>query len=121
MWTYQQSTGKLQSPTGVITTFGWAGQREGKNNPVMQNVPKVGPLPQGLYTIGDPHTSPNTGPYTMNLTPDPSNDMFGRDDFRIHGAAEEHPELSSEGCIVQPREIRENIWNSGDSTIEVIA
>ena len=121
MWKYQQSTAKLLSPTGIITTFGWAGQRDSKNNHDMQNVHGVGPLPVGEYTIGAPHDSPHTGPYTMNLTPDPSNEMFGRSDFRIHGASKTNPELSSEGCIIQPREIRENIWNSGDHSLEVIA
>jgi len=121
MWTYQQSTTKLQSPTGIITSFGWAGQGDGKNNPAMQGVKGIGPLPVGVYTIGEPHDSPHTGPYTMDLTPDPSNNMLGRSDFRIHGASYMRPELSSEGCIIQPREIRENIWNSGDRTIEVIA
>jgi hypothetical protein len=121
MWTYQQSTAKLQSPTKVITTFGWAGQGAGKNNPAMQNVHNVGPLPVGTYTISEPHDSPRTGPYTMNLIPDPSNNMLGRADFRIHGASKTNPELSSEGCMIQPRVIRENIWNSGDRTLVVIA
>jgi len=118
MWTYQQSTGKL---TGIISAEGWAGQRLGINNPAMQDVAGMGPLPQGLYTIGQPHNSDSTGPFTMDLIPDPNNNMYGRSEFRIHGASKIDPQLSSEGCIVMPRAVREQIWNSGDRQLEVIA
>lgn len=105
----------------MTRSVGWAGQGNGKNNPAMQNVAKTGPLPVGKYIIGQPHDSPRTGPYTMDLTPSPSNTMFGRSDFRIHGAAKENPELSSEGCIIMPHSVREKIWESGDRELEVIA
>lgn len=120
-WKFKQANGLLTSEDGNVSVKGWAGQREGFNNPAMQDVHNTGPLPQGTYAIGAPHDSPHTGPYTMDLTPSPNNNMFGRSSFRIHGAAKTHPELSSEGCIIMPRPIRETIWNSGDRTIEVIA
>jgi len=121
MWRYQQSTGELTEPSGSALAKGWAGHGEGLNNPAMQSDPDIGPLPAGNYTIGEPHDSPHTGPFTMDLMPAPENQMFGRSEFRIHGAAEEHPELSSDGCIILPRPVRENIWQSGDREIEVIA
>jgi hypothetical protein len=120
-WKFQQSTGNLYDPTMKVIFVGWAGQGKGMNNPAMQDVSGIGPLPQGSYTIGDPHDSPHTGPYTMDLTPDPSNEMFGRSLFRIHGAAVVDPQLSSSGCIIMPRPVREKIFNSGDKTIDVIA
>lgn len=120
MWTFQQSTGNIWQDER-IKWLGWAGQGKGLNNPAMQDQPGIGPLPEGLYTIGEPHDSPHTGPYTMDLTPDPSNTMFGRSDFRIHGAAKVNPELSSEGCVVMPRAVREKISTSGDKNLTVIA
>jgi hypothetical protein len=87
----------------------------------MQNVHGIGPLPVGVYTITAPYENTHTGPYTMNLIPNENNNMFGREDFRIHGAAFENPELSSEGCIIMPRPTREAIWGSGDHTVEVIS
>jgi hypothetical protein len=57
----------------------------------------------------------------MNLTPDPANEMFGRSVFRIHGGAHEHPELSSEGCIILMRPIRIRIDMDSDKDLEVIA
>jgi hypothetical protein len=120
MWTFKQSTGAMSDVQGVLE-IGWAGQREGRNNPAMQSVHNEGPLPQGTYTIGEPHDSPHTGPYTMDLTPSLSNNMFGRSEFRIHGAALHDPDLSSDGCIIIPRPAREKIWESGDHELEVIS
>lgn len=121
MWTYLQDLGKIfKDDPSTNVGFGWAGNGDGKNNPAMQDWANVGPLPQGFYTIEAPHDSPRTGPYTLNLTPAPENQMFGRADFRLHGAAKVNPELSSDGCIVMPRPMREAIWNSGDHLLQVL-
>jgi hypothetical protein len=120
MTQYDRKTGRWTRADGSLIGIGWAGQGEGKNNPDMDNVPKIGPLPAGFYTILDPHDSPATGKYTMNLVPDSSNDMKGRSLFRIHGASASHPETSSEGCIVQPHDARLAGWNEGDHQLEVL-
>ena len=121
MWHYLQDLGKLyhEDPDADVG-FGWAGQGAGKNNPAMQDVKGKGPLPVGTYTIGNAYTHPHLGPVTMDLIPDPANEMFGRDDFRIHGMAFNNPELSSEGCIVQQRTIREMIDASPDRRLQVL-
>jgi hypothetical protein len=119
MFSFRQSTGELFAANGFLVGRGWAGQGAGKNNPVMENVPGIGPLPRGGYTIEEPHDDARTGPYTMNLVPDAINEMFGRSEFRIHGAALEHPELSSEGCIVLPHDVRQIVWDSGDHRLQV--
>ena len=120
MWTYHQATGELFDRSDVHVATGYAGAPEGKNDPTKQDIPKVGPLPRGRYTIGSPHDSPHTGPYTMDLTPDPTNEMYGRGDFRMHGDSEEHPGAASEGCIVMPREVRVRVWISGDHQLKVV-
>lgn len=120
MWTYKQSTGEILDASMVVVGRGWAGQREGKNNPLFESVPDIGPLPSGKYAIGEPYLNPKTGPYTMDLIPNPSNTMFGRSVFRIHGAAFLHPEFSSEGCIIQIKPVRVAIWTSGDHDLQVI-
>lgn len=121
MWRYQQSTGIMTGPSGGCVGVGWAGQGIYKNKPDAQNVKGLGPLPQGQYTIGAPYDHPHLGPFVMGLTPSLQNKMFGRSLFRIHGAAKVNPELSSEGCIIMPRPVREIIWNSGDRDLEVVA
>jgi len=119
MWTYEQLTGRILQDD-VLVGVGYAGSPQGKNNPEMQNVSQTGPLPRGTYTICAPQNSPHTGPYTLDLTPDPANEMFGRSEFRIHGDSVEHPGTASEGCIITARVLREHIWTSGDHALEVV-
>ena len=121
MNTFKQSTGEFFRADGTLMGTGWAGQGAGENNPAAQNQEGIGPLPQGNYTIGSPYDNPHTGPFTMDLTPAPENEMFGRSLFRIHGAAKTNPELSSEGCFVQLRPVREALWNEGDRDFQVVA
>jgi hypothetical protein len=87
----------------------------------MQEVPFVGPLPVGLYTIGGAYTHPKLGPITMDLIPDPSNVMYNRDDFRMHGFAAANPKGSSDGCIVQEEDVRVLISRSPDKRLQVVA
>lgn len=119
MWTFAQTSGDLTAADGTVYRGGWAGHSEGRNNPKYQDVANMGPLPQGRYTIGNPYDNPHTGPYTLDLTPDPGNTMFGRSLFRIHGAAFTHPDMSSDGCIIEPRDVREKIHASGDTDLQV--
>jgi hypothetical protein len=90
----------------------------------MQNVPGTGPLPQGTYTIGTQQNN-TTGsgtslPGSMRLTPDPSNSMYGRAGFLIHGDNSRGNQSASEGCMVLNRNIRTQIGNSGDPTLRVM-
>lgn len=129
MYTFKISTGEFSDANGnVLTNQAWAGNSDGRNNPDMTNVKNVGPLPVGKYTIGAAydHTpangySKNLGPVVMNLNPDPSNEMFDRGDFRIHGASISNPAMSSDGCIILPRTIRELIASGLDKDLEVVA
>lgn len=50
--TYRQSTGELLDANGVVIGVGYSGSPAGKNNPAMQNVVDVGPIPQGTYHVG---------------------------------------------------------------------
>ncbi len=119
MWTYVQKTGQLLAEGGILVGTGYAGTGEGRDNHAMQAVHDVGPLPCGEYTIGAGYTHPKLGPVTMNLTPDPSNEMFGRDVFRIHGDNPEHD--ASEGCIVQGPSVRQRVNTSTDKRLRVVA
>jgi type VI secretion system (T6SS) effector TldE1-like protein len=118
MWIYNQVTGEMSR--GGAPFIGYSGIGEGKNNPAMQNVKNVGPLPCGFYTIEPPVDSPEHGPYALPLVPDPNNTMFGRDDFMIHGDSIEHPGSASEGCIILERYARQVIWTSNDKILQVI-
>jgi hypothetical protein len=130
MWTYSQRTGDLwhhppdgplryRTPEDWIAT-GYSGHGEGLNNPAVERVPSVGPIPRGRWTIGAPYDSSSTGPYTLRLTPDSSTDTFGRSAFRIHGDNRLGDRSASHGCIVLPRVVRELIHESCDNELEVV-
>ena len=88
----------------------------------MQNIPEKGPIPIGIYTIGTAFDDPGgKGPCVFRLIPDPSNEMFGRSGFMIHGDNIAHNYSASEGCIVQGPQVRRLIANSNDDMLEVIA
>ncbi|HTA42588.1 MAG TPA: tlde1 domain-containing protein [Bryobacteraceae bacterium] len=122
MYTYSQSTGVLsRDGTHVIT--GYAGHGEGVNDPDMQGLKDVGPIPQGRYTMtGFVDEVPGTGLGTIVLKPDPANEMFGRGEFRIHGDNGKGDQSASDGCIIAGHAAdRQAIWDSNDRILEVVA
>lgn len=120
MWTYKQSSGEL-SLDGQHVANGYSGFGEGKNNPAMQDVPDVGPIPVGQYTIGPSYHDTHHGPVVMHLCQHAQNEMFGRDGFLIHGDSVEHFGSASHGCIILRRDIREQISASKDRQLTVVA
>lgn len=119
MWVYSQTSGELLHDDERVA-FGYAGSPVGKNRPDMQEVHNVGPLPRGIYTFNPPVDTMTHGPYVLWLTPDPANEMFGRGSFGMHGDSKVDPGGASEGCIVMARNIREQVWNSGDTKLQVV-
>ena len=121
MHTYLQLSGQWLDPTGKLLTTGYSGLGYAKNNPDMEVLPGLGPIPQGIYTIGQPFDSPKHGPFVMHLEPDPGTQTYGRSGFLLHGDSKWHPGESSTGCIIMPREYREAIWASGDHQLQVLS
>lgn len=126
MWTFKQDTGQIIDPNGGIVATGYSGgdrglHPEGINTPTFQASHNIGTIPQGTYTIGAPENSPHLGAFAMPLTPYPTNEMFGRSGFFIHGDNARMNHSASDGCIILAREYREQIWNSGDHVLQVIA
>ena len=117
---YNQSTGVLTTNENKFIAEGYAGHGLGKNNPSMESVKMVGPLPKGRYMVGKPYDSSNTGPFTLALIPDPKNKMYARSGFAIHGDSISAPGTASHGCIIMPRNIRESINKGTDKIIDVI-
>jgi hypothetical protein len=127
-WVYEQATGKLFDKAGQLAGEGYSGGNcgknpEGKNNPALESTPDVGPLPCGFYFIGPPENTVTHGPYVLPLDPVPSNEMFLRSEFKIHGDSTISPGqgVASEGCIIMDRLVREKIWASQDRWLQVIA
>ncbi len=116
-WKYDQSSGEL-SYNGQVIGVGYAGFGIGKNNPEMEHMMDVGPIPKGEYHIGPAYkSSTGLGPLVMDLDPVGHN-ALGRTLFRIHG--DNATGTASEGCIIMPRNAREKVATSADRTLEVV-
>jgi len=132
-WIYSQSTGELDHFDDVkndidYVAYGYAGNGIAANNSNLQNIPYIGPLPQGDYNIGPEqdnivysHGKQVTLSNSMRLTPFPSNEMFGRFGFLIHGSeTNDDNRHSSTGCPVFDKKTRDKIGNSGDHCFIVV-
>lgn len=117
MFIYHQKTGNLFHNTTIIET-GYSGTKKGRNNPEMEDVPNVGPIPKGSYMIGKfPIDHKKLGPYSIPLHRNsiPTN---GRSGFWIHGNNSKND--ASTGCIVLSRIARNHIIASGDNLLSVV-
>ena len=120
MWTWRQIDGLMLAPDGAPGGNGYSGTREGKNNPAMQDVHNVGPIPCGDYWINAPQNTVTHGPFVLPLLAEKENQMFGRYGFLIHGDSIVEPGTASEGCIILSRQVRQAIWASGDRRLRVV-
>lgn len=122
MWKYVQQTGQLYNPDGMMLAAGYSGDGQiGKNNPTLQQVHDVGPIPVGRYTISPASDDSGHGPCVMRLTQDAANEMFGRDGFLMHGDLIGNPGFASKGCIIMPRFVRDAVNDSEDKHLQVFA
>lgn len=119
MWKYSQSTGILKNEAHGVSFKGYSGAPGYVNKPEHQEVKSKGVLPVGFYTIQPPRDSSRTGKNVLDLIPDPSNEMFGRSAFQIHGDSVKNPGTASNGCIIINQPHRTFIWNTGDHKLEV--
>jgi len=120
MWLYSQSSGRL-SRDGALIAVCYSGNGKGLNNPKMQDIHGIGPIPQGLWRIvrwDDQHG--DKGPQVAVLEPD-GHDAFGRSAFLVHGDNSEMNHTASHGCIIAPRHARDQLRASGEMEIEVTA
>lgn len=126
MWSYRQSTGGLYRGADYHGK-GYSGRDWGKNNPAAEAVPGIGPIPAGKWRMVDIYDSTRVGPraivlHAMDGHDDDFEDFTGqrRGAFRIHGDSVRLPGTASHGCIILPRAIRLEMWQSGDHILEVV-
>lgn len=118
-WTYVQKTGQILH-NDIEEGHGYSGYGIGKNAPIMQSVKGIGPLPCGFYVMGQPIDHPHLGPFAIPLIPDPTNEMFGRDDFFVHGDSKITPGKASHGCICTNPMLRKQMYSSNDLLLRVV-
>lgn len=120
---FEQSTGTIFDPSGKVVEVGYSGHEAGVNNPAMQGVKGIGPLPVGFYTMQPPYDHPRLGKYVIYLVPFAQNQMFGRSEFFWHGDEVNHAGefLASDGCMIHSRATRQKGWESGIPLLQVVS
>ena len=124
MWVWDQSAGTLRRD-GALVSAGYSGKGRGRNNPALQGLAGIGPVPRGRWRISGRYDSARVGPCALRLeaadgVADDVHGPTGRSAFRIHGDSVRAPGTASRGCIILPRSVREAIWRSGDRDLEVV-
>ena len=119
MWIYSQSSGNLWDDRGLLVAFGYSGGGKGLNNPVLEGVKSVGPVPRGMWVLSSLYDSKSVGPYAIVMEPS-NHDALGRTYFRIHGDNRNMNKTASKGCVILSRSFREKVWESGDRLFLVI-
>lgn len=117
-WEYSQRTGVL-THNGQFFAKGYSGAGLGENNPSMENVVGIGPIPKGHYRITGAHNTVTR--VTIILQPIMGTNTFGRDNFRIHGGSRTGAHTASQGCIIiNGVSRRQQIVDSGDPILVVL-
>jgi hypothetical protein len=120
-WTYSQSTGDLMDAARSRVAKGYSGHGSGLDNPAMEQVECVGPIPRGEWVIGQFFDDAGgKGPMVAHLTPAPGTETFDRSGFMIHGDNVKGDFSASEGCIVLPHVARAAVMASGDRALIVV-
>jgi hypothetical protein len=119
VWTYTQQTGELQH-NGQHEARGYSGNGQGKNNPEMEAIHYIGPIPRGLWTIGKVFEGHASGPHAISLYPFPETNTFGRQLFFIHGDRIGHAGDASKGCLVFDPFTRGRLAETPDKILQVI-
>lgn len=83
-WRYHQNNGLFEHD-GHSISEAYAGKGQWRNQARYESIRGKGPLPRGRYTILPPLTHPTVGLYALRLVPAPTNHMYGRSGFLIHG------------------------------------
>lgn len=118
MWIYSQSTGSLSQDKEFLGK-GYSGHREGLNNPKLEMVHDLGPIPSGVWDIGMFFDDTHLGPCVAALRPT-TQEVYGRGGFFIHGDNKSMNHSASDGCIILARYLRQAIKASSDNQIQVI-
>ena len=119
MWIYSQTSGKLWNDAGECIGVGYSGFEEGKNNPRLQDVVNLGPIPRGLYHITQLYHSKKVGRNSLKLAP-VGHDALKRTNLVMHGDSVTRPGYASKGCVVQKLTPRLTVWRSSDHLLKVI-
>jgi len=114
MWfLYEQETGRFYDcfhpKRHELMATGYSGKGIGRNNPDFQSIPRVGPIPRGVWTILPAKNHPRLGRVSLPLEAVGTHPIFERSGFYIHGDNAASDGSASEGCIILPHHVRAEI------------
>lgn len=115
---YDQKTGHITLRNTLVGT-GYSGHGVGLDNPDLETMANVGPIPRGEWRImrwDDVHG--DKGPIVAILAP-MHHDAHGRSAFLIHGDNSAGNHSASHGCIIAGPEIRKALRASGETKLVV--
>ncbi len=118
---YVQRTGRFLDQHGHLIGVCYSGDGPGLNNPAMQAVARVGPIPAGRWKIGPAYHHPHLGPVVMDLDAVVLEAALGRSLFRIHGDNSSMNHTASLGCIVMWHGPRVIVAASPVQVLDVVA
>lgn len=114
----------IYNQTGLLTVGGveftaYSGHGSGLNNPDMEAVHNVGPIPRGEWEVIEwVDNYENKGSCVARLAP-VGFDPHGRSGFLCHGDNSAANHTASDGCIVAPHDARQAWRDSGDMSLTV--
>lgn len=112
LYHYIQANGafhEVRANGDKLLGVGYAGYGRGVNQPALDTVRSVGPIPDGVYFAGKSRDHAILGPCAIPLIPSTSTPTRSRSGFYIHGDNSAGNQSASRGCIVLPRHIRERL------------
>ena len=119
-WTYLVIAGVLSDPRDGHKWLGcYSGHDQGLDNPRLEQVQGIGPIPRGLYRIGEFYDHPHLGPIVAQLHPVGHN-AYGRTGFFIHGDNSHGDQSASHGCIIANRLARIAVRDSKITSLMAI-
>lgn len=128
---YNVRTGKLvvrrSLETIAVVGLGYAGATAGLNNPEMEHVRNVGPIPEGAYFLRETRHPRFRAPAFECVPTFPTSEKlkrYGRGGFWIHGDNASLNFSASSGCIILSRDARFEVqkWlKRGHTILTVVA
>lgn len=109
---YKIKQGELRLNDTLLAKGLYSGQPPYVNDPFATHLKELGPVPVGVYFIGEPRDTADHGPLFIPLIPvtrttKAAFEIYDRSAFGVHGERKVGPSgLASKGCIIAPHPVR---------------
>ncbi len=121
MWIFDRKRGMFFSDLPMAPVWdAYSGHGAGLNNPDMEQVHNVGPIPAGMWRLDYVGVDGHLGALVFHVLPQDGTETFGRSGFCIHGDNPLGNHSASDGCIILAHEYRQLICDSTDRVLQVM-